>query len=639
MGAYVFDLETDGLLDEVTKVHCVTIRDVVEEKSWMYNDRGTGVQSIHYALTFLMEVAEKDDLVIGHNVIEYDIPVLKKLFPWFELPAAQVVDTLVYTRSLWPDLREKDAALVRRGALPKQLQKRHSLEAWGHRLVHILKDPSLYKGEFKGLDSPVYSDRWKKWSQEMEDYCQQDGVTTAALYKFCLQHHQSDVALQVEHQVAWILARQQRYGFLFDQERAVKLYAKLVERRLQIEAELKQTFKPFYIYEGELLPKRDNKTSGYIAGAPLTKVKQVEFNPSSRDHIVNRLMTLYGWQPNEFTDDGKAKMDESVIETLDIPEAGILKEYFLVQKRIGQVAEGKEAWLKKVGKDGRMHGRVNPNGAVTSRMTHSGPNMGQVPASYSPYGVECRECFIAAPGKVLVGADAAALELRDLAGYMALYDNGAYIETVLRGKNEDGTDMHSVNCRALGMDPSAIVFQPKETGRSVAKTWFYAFIYGAGDEKLGYILLHRWGPDAIDAGRRSRASFLKNLPALGTLVKRVKAKAKTQKYLKALDGRHIEVRSQHAALNTLLQCAGAVQMKHALVILDTNLQAAGLIPGVNYEFVANVHDEWQIEVDAEHGAAVGRTAVEAIRLAGEQLNFRCPLAGDFKVGANWAATH
>lgn len=617
MGAYVFDLETDGLLDEVTKVHCLVIHDVETGSSQMFNNQGNGRPDVELGLRILRDYAEAGFKLIAHNGIEYDIPVLTKLYPWFSVPQHTIIDTLVYVRSLWPDLKDKDHVLVKKDALPKQLQKRHSLEAWGHRLAYVLKDPTLLKGDYKG--------GWATWNQEMEDYCQQDGRVTAELYKFCVKNHQSDLSLWLEHQVAWILARQQRYGFLFSEERAAKLYATLVGRRTALEDELRGFYQPFLSYDGEFTPKRDDKRRGYVAGVRFTKLRQVEFNPSSRDHIVNRLMTLHGWVPSEFTNDGKPKMDEAVMEGLNLPNIERLKEYFLIQKRIGQVAEGKEAWLKKVGKDGRMHGRVNPNGAVTGRMTHSGPNMAQVPAKKAPYGKECRACFIVPEGKVLVGADAAALELRDLAGYMALYDGGSYVDEALRG------DVHSVNCRALGMDP--------KTHRDVAKTFFYAFIYGAGDEKLGLILSGRKGEEARAEGRQSRAAFLKNLPALGKLVSKVKARAKERGFLVGLDGRHLSVRSQHAALNTLLQSAGAVQMKMALVLLDQQLQADGLIPGTHYEFVANVHDEWQLEVDIDKGEHVGTRAVEAIRLAGERLDFRCPLSGEWKSGKDWAATH
>lgn len=639
-----FDLETDGLYDDVTRIHCLVIKDTDTGEVWRFRQNSV-MNTIEEGLRFLAAGQSAECPLVAHNGIKYDIAVIRKLYPWFTINEDWMVDTMIVTRLIYPDLWDTDAKLHIRGHLPGNLKNRHSLEAWGFRLaskglVNVLK--SDYDGDPTIADEDERKARkWERWNEAMETYCVQDVEVCCALFLFLIAKDYSAMAIRLEHDVAWIIARQERYGFLFDQERAAQLYSMLVKRRLELEAELKVSFLPFYQRDGKLFtPKRDNGPMGYTAGAPITKLKLVEFNPGSRDHIANRLTTLFGWEPLEFTDDGKPKVDETVLASLNYPQAALLREYFVVDKRIGQVAEGNEAWLKRVGKDGRMHGSVNTNGAVTGRMTHSHPNMGQVPANHSPYGEECRACFIVPKGKVLVGADADALELRDLAGYMAAYDGGAYIEVVLRGDKKQGTDMHSVNCRALGMDPKVAQFTTEDTtGRDVAKTWFYAFIYGAGDEKLGVILIHVKGDPAKKRGGKSRKDFLANLPALGQLVKAVKAKVKSQKFLKGLDGRRLQVRSQHAALNTLLQSAGAVQMKMALVILDRDLKAMGLVPGVHYEFVANVHDEWQIEVDEDKGDIVGKAAVEAIRKAGEVFSFRCPLAGEYKIGRNWAETH
>jgi DNA polymerase I-like protein with 3'-5' exonuclease and polymerase domains len=289
----------------------------------------------------------------------------------------------------------------------------------------------------------------------------------------------------------------------------------------------------------------------------------------------------------------------------------------MLTKRIGQVGEGRHSWLASE-REGKIHGSVNTNGAVTGRMTHASPNIAQVPSVRAPYGKECRSLFKAETGRRLVGCDADALELRCLAGYMALYDGGKYVKTVLGGRKEDGTDMHSINSRTLGCD------------RDTAKTWFYAFIYGAGDRKLGSILGK--GPRA---GTQSRTAFLRSLPALDKLVKRVQDRAASRGHLLGLDGRHLRVRSEHAALNTLLQSAGAIFMKQALVLLDETLKAHGL----DYEFVANVHDEWQIEAREDHAEEVGRLAVSAIQRAGEWFEFGCPLTGNFVIGQTWADTH
>jgi len=644
----IFDTETNGLLQELTKIHCLVIRE--KDTGIVHRFRNAPhCNDIEDGLRMLEEHQSRGGYIEGHNAIEFDVPALRKVYPKWKCIESLVRDTIVQSRVIYADLYDIDAKLVKNRTLPAHLMKRHSLEAWGHRL-------KCHKGEYKGdpeliaclmasgveeeeARATAYKQRWDSWNESMEEYCVQDTEVTAKLSAKLDGKGYSQQCLDLEHAVAWIIARQQRYGFLFDVAAAGKLYATLVSHKLVLEANLVKTMPAMYMKDGNVVtPKKDNKKLGYSAGAPVTKVKLTPFNPGSRDHIALVFMRKRGWEPTEFTSDGKPKVDETVLMGLDYPEAKALHEYMMVEKRIGQLSEGKEAWLRKVHADGRMRGRVTPNGAVTGRMTHSGPNVGQVPAVYSPYGKECRGLFMVPEGKIMVGADAAALELRDLAGYMAAYDGGAYVQVVLNGKKADGTEIHSVNARALGLDPKK-TYVGTETGRDLAKTWFYAFIYGAGDEKLGSILTKRKGAEAIRVGKASRASFLKNLPALGKLIKAIKDKVKLVGHLKGLDGRTLHIRSQHAAPNTLLQSAGAVQMKMALVILDTKLQDSGYIPGIHYEFIANVHDEWQIEADEDKGETIGKLAVDAIRLAGEHFKFRCPLDGEYKVGRTWAETH
>ena len=629
----IADIEANGLLDEATKVHVLGIKDTIHGVSVAFRNNkmadGLGV------------LARSDQQVVMHNGIKYDLPVLHKLYG-FGLPQHRIVDTLVLSRLVYPDLADRD---YRRKDFPPRLIGSHSLEAWGYRL-------GIHKGEYSG--------GWEEWNSDMEDYCIQDLEVTEALYNHLMEQGPSIIAQCIEHRVATIVSRQERYGFLFDNHKAVALYGKLSQRKHELEVELQAKYG--YIYKRDGKPKAykkpGKKLSEFTAGVLFQPLKYVPFNPGSRDDIIYVLTRIHGWKPMEFTDSGKPKVDETSLDGMSFETAPLFKEYFLVTKRIGQVAEGNKAWLKLVKPDGRIHGSVNTNGAVTGRMTHADPNVAQTPAGYSPYGHDCRECFCVPPGKLQVGADAAALELRDLAGYMAKFDGGAYVNTVVNGRKEDGTEMHTVNRKALEID-----------SRDDAKTWFYAFIYGAGDEKLGSIVLKtsaerraHWenNPSAhllyeqrrhqrrpvtrkqaalIDRGSKDREKFLRNIPALGELTKRVQEKAKKQGYLIGLDGRKLFVRGQHSALNTLLQSAGAVQMKLALIILDDSLQAQGFRPGIDYEFVANVHDEWQLEVREEIADVVGRTAVDSIRRAGAEFGFGCPLDGEYKVGRNWAETH
>jgi len=611
--ALIFDTETNGFLAETHTCHCLVIKTTTTQQRYVFNNQGT-LPSVEVGLKLLMDATLDGVFIVAHNGIKFDIPAMQKVYPWFKPDMNFVRDTLVMSRLIFPDLYDWDAARVAKGKMPAFLTNKQSLKAWGYRL-----------GEHKA----DYDGGFATWNQPMEDYCVQDVDTLEVLWNFLVKQNYAEYSVTLEHQVAGIIWRQEQYGFLFNKKAAQDLHVKLVAHKLKLEEQIKLVFFPRYLRAGKtMIPKRDHKRLNYTALAGFTPVKHTEFNPSSRDHVAVWFKALFGWAPLAYTNDGKPKVDDTILSQLPWDEAKILAEYFMVIKRLGQVAEGKEAWFRHVAADGRIHGGVITNGAVTGRMTHAKPNMGQVPASYSPYGKECRSLFIVAPGKKLVGIDAAALELRMLAGYMSAWDKGAYINTVVAGKKEDGTEIHTVNRKALQID-----------SRDDAKTWFYAFIYGAGDEKLGSVTIKETGDAAREAGRKSRANFLKNLPALNSLIKAVKLKAKNGKVLKGLDGRWLPVRSQHSALNTLLQAAGAIVMKVALVILDNKLQSMGYIPGVNYEFVANVHDEWQIECDASIAGSIGMFAVEALEQAGIQLNFSCPITGEYRVGNNWQETH
>jgi DNA polymerase-1 len=355
-------------------------------------------------------------------------------------------------------------------------------------------------------------------------------------------------------------------------------------------------------------------------------MKTVHFNPSSRQHIAHCLKAKYNWSPKEFTDSGQAKIDDEVLNALVYPEAKKLAEYFLIEKRISQLAEGDKAWLKLEQK-GRIHSRYNPNGTVTGRATHSDPNIAQVPKVQKSkagvlkglaggYGFECRSLFHAPEGFSMVGADMSGLELRCLAHYMAYWDKGDYVKVVTEG------DVHTVNQTAAGLPT-----------RDAAKTFIYAFLYGAGDGKIGSIIN---GTSA--AGKAVKARFMQGLPALGNLQKHVLMSAK-KGHLVSLDGRRIPIRSSHAALNSLLQSCGSILCKAWLLAINTELQAQGLVWGKDYYFLGWIHDEVQIAVRNGLEGQVGETAVKMAAKVGEDFSFRCPLAAEYRQGTNWAETH
>jgi hypothetical protein len=665
----VFDLESDGLLDTIEVIHCVNVIDRRTGKRLAFNGGvykdGSPAQrdgELETGLHYLQDA----DCICGQNIIGYDIPAIQKLYPWFK-PKGKIVDTKVCSAVIYTNLEDLDFAAIKKGTLPLEFQKkgligRHTLESWGYRL-----------GEYKGDFSPgAYTNHdtlkphtWKSigFTKDMDEYGRQDVEVTLKLIEKIESKNYSQECLDLEHAVAQIIFRQHERGFAFDMEQANALVAKLQRRTAELDSELQVTFQPWYapkVAKGTALftPKRDNKKEGYVGGVPFTRVSHVVFNPSSRDHIADRLRKLRGWHPTTFTGDGSPQVDETVLEALPWPEAKLLNEYLMVGKRLGQVSDGKKAWLKYATKEGiygrvtdgviRIHGTVQTNGAITGRMTHANPNIGQVPAVYAPYGEECRSCFIATPGLVLVGCDAEGIELRGLAHYMARWDGGEYAEAVVNGKKESETDVHNVNKRALTFN-----------SRDNSKTFVYAMIYGAQGYKLGCITFDDF-TDAQKAafnaaypaskkkarkaaltrlGENRKERLMANLPALGQLIKAVQSAVRTRGRLIGLDGRILYVRAEHAALNTLLQSAGAVLMKRALVLFEETIAVPLRSMGVQLEYCANVHDESQQETEEQYAEHVGKGFAKCIQLAGEHYKLRCPLAGSYAFGKTWAATH
>lgn len=663
----IYDIETDGLLDELTRVHTMHILETATGIRLRFNDGvfadGSPAKR-HGTLADGFILLSKARHICGHNVISFDNPAITKVYPWFKLrPDCIVEDTMVWARLIWPHIKTIDSSWMKKGKLPADFGKEkllgsHKLKAWGIRLGVLKSD---YDGE------------WGLFTQEMEEYAAQDPVTTYALWLKIKEKiddydpfkRREDA--QLEHDTQFVIALQQRFGFLFDRENAEKLEWELRARKAELEDQLREAFKPWYKPERkhgkvvELTPKNSNRRFNHTAGWAFSKVKLVSFNPGSRPQISERLIELYGWMPVEFTDSGAPKVDETTLGSLDhIPAARLLVDYLTVDKRLGQLAEGDNAWVKKVEPDGRIRGYVNTLGAITRRMTHSNPNMAQVPSLVNakgvvPYGKECRSLFIVAKSRLLCGVDAEGLELRMLAHYMAKFDGGSYGDTVVNGVKEDGTDVHTVNQRLIRMN-----------SRNSAKTWIYAYLYGAGLLKLGMVIYEDFTPKQREAfnakyaqgklregaiarlGRQARQRVEAGLPALGQLQAKIKRLAASG-FLKTLDGGLLRVRSAHAALNTLLQGGGAIVMKKALVILFSRLLEAGWVPNLItgelsrgddvMGFTANIHDEFQMEVPEHLAGEIGQMGKDAIRDAGIAFGLRCPLAGSCDIGKNWAEAH
>jgi len=591
----VFDIETNGLLWEYTAknsetgemethpaadtIWCIV---AIDENNKVYSFDPTQIDE---GIEFLKSA----DTLVGHNIIGFDLPAIKKLKHVDLYKHVKVLDTLTLSRLLHP---------TRDGG--------HSLEKWGWKL------------NCPKSDSPSF----KSYSKQMMDYCIQD----VKLNKLILEKLRKDSAgfskdsVDLEHESCRILSDQEFNGFLFDEKNATLLLSSLNQRKKEVEDEVHNTFKPRMVDVKRVFPKL--KKDGTLSKSGLTaeeyearkdtnnidsfmRQELQEFNLGSRKQIGEYLID-FGWKPKRFTATGQPIVDEGTLKKIShIKEAQLIAEFLLLQKRAAQV----ESWIDAVKSDGRVHGSVISTGTITGRMAHRNPNMAQVPAVYSPYGKECRACWTVPEGYKLVGVDASGLELRMLAHYMA---DEEYINAIING------DIHTTNQEFAGLE-----------SRDQAKTFIYALIYGAGDAKIGSII-----KGSRSEGKQLRERFFGSLPTLKSLKERIDRAAK-KRFLKGLDGRKIYVRHEHAALNTLLQGGGAVVMKQGMRMLDERLRLANL----DYKFVANIHDEWQIEVKECQANRVGQLAVESIVDAGQYFDMRCPLDGEYRVGRDWSETH
>jgi DNA polymerase I-like protein with 3'-5' exonuclease and polymerase domains len=453
--------------------------------------------------------------------------------------------------------------------------KGHSLRAWGERF-------NLPKGELK---------EFKYYTPEMLEYCKQDVRITRKVAQELEKEGSkfSSKSYELERKVRVIVDQQERNGFSFNLRDAINFLAILEEEQQELEDKAKEIFKPITTY------------------SEVRKIPTIhEFNIGSRKQIAERLMER-GWQPKHHTDKGNVIVSEEILSKINMPEAQMFSRYFLLQKRTGLL----KAWIKACEEDNKVRGKVMTLRTVTGRMAHNSPNMAQVPAVYSPYGKECRSLWtISNPDThTLIGTDASGLELRCLAHYM---NDPNFTEEVVNG------DVHTANMKAAGL-----------TDRDQAKTFIYAFLYGAGPAKIGKVV-----GGSSKAGQQLITKFLSNMPKLKKLRDDV-AKWCKGGTIPALDGRLLHIRSEHAALNTLLQGAGAIICKQWLVHITQRIRKSG----VDAKLVASIHDEYQFEVAKKDAQRFGQITKDAMQETQRTLKVRCPLDCEYKIGTTWSETH
>jgi DNA polymerase I-like protein with 3'-5' exonuclease and polymerase domains len=615
MSKYILDLESDGLIPQMTKVHCIVLKNVKDGTLISCADQ-PGYHSLETALDYISEA----DLLIGHNIIKFDIPALKKIYSGLALkPTCQFYDTLISSRLFWPELEPIDRA--RWSHIEPKYMGRHSLAAWGERLgVAKIKFTENAKKD------PAVVNVWAEWSASMQNYCEGDVEVSDALYKYMLSQNPDPRSLELEHEFAIVMSKQEQFGFPFNEKAAFALVNTLKAERSEIDEQLQDVFPP--VVESRISPK---------TGRPL-KDKVTVFNPASRQQTAERLRALYPEITFASTDKGNPQVDDDVLEALGnrYPEAKLLARYQLLNKRIGQIADGKEAWLKhcQVYGDGRIHGEVVTNACVSGRCSHKRPNMAQVPSVGHEYGAECRSLFYAPDGWQLVGADASGLELRALGAWLAYFDGGEYARLV----STDGFDIHTHNARLFGIYSTDSPIE--KATRDLSKRLIYCILYGGGARKTGSIVDPSGTEDQqYRIGKKTIDTFYKNLPAIKKLKDLIDERVDKRGYLSGIDGRRLQIRSKHSALNQLLQSTGAVTVKKATTILYNDLITRGLKFGKDWAFVAHVHDEFQTLVKPEYVELYKELAIDSFRKSGEYFDLKCPMTGESRVGQNWMETH
>lgn len=554
--------------------------------------------------------------LVFHNGLGYDL-IAVGVTVGLELDWQKVVDTLVLSRLARPD---------RQGG--------HSLARWG---------------EILGHPKPEHSD-WSKWSPEMQHRCDEDVKITAEVFtrlEPMLKHYPDAVAL--EHQIAWDVARMSRRGIMLNVPYARELASELRTENEKIREEMERVFQPILVPADaklndtgktlKVVNKRHPLHGQLEAGVPYSPLVLQEFNPASRSQVARRLMTKYGWSPNQFTPGGSPEISEETLGNLDYPEARVFASYLKTDKLLSFI-EGKPSasgngggWLHHE-RNGIVYPEFRAIGTITGRPSCSNPNLQQVPRDK-----RLRSAFIARPGRVLVGVDASGLELRMLAHYLAKYDGGAYAEEVVNG------DIHSRIRDAIGFVHHD-TDEARKIGRDHTKNVEYGMIYGAGNPKLGKLAKQNARAQGVflresekKLGGQIRKVVKQAIPGYGDLDEAVRTKAQRTKFIKGLDGRKIWVRQTHAALNFLLQSAGIILIKKAMVVAPRLLANHGFEEDFHYWPLLWVHDEWQIETVPEIADEIGQVFANSFAFAGEELGVHCQLDGEYKIGNTWAETH
>lgn len=624
----IFDIEADGLLWEATKVHCLVAR---------YED-DTVKECIGHAqiVDFMEQAIAEGTILVGHNILGYDLPVLSRVVG-VDTSLAKVVDTLVLSRML--------------------NYKRPS----GHSLASYGESFGIKK---EGQDIEV----WDELTPLMLERCRSDTAINLKIFnkfKRFVEDEAWQEAIEIEHFVAKTCVKMEQTGIPFDVEGALALRNDIVALLAPIDEIIARDFRPKAVPIKTVVPRltkagtldrKDFRWWGSddlsaFTGGPFTRFEYQEFNPASPQQVIDRLNEA-GWKPTEKTDghiqalrDRKPdkerlerfkkygwKISEENLRTLpeDAPEATrSLAKRIVIQSRLSDLDE----WLALVKEDGRIHPKFSGIGAWTHRLSHSDPNSANIPA-YKPsendtefdkmiqeINKRMRQLWYAPKGWRLIGTDADGIQMRIFAHVV---QDQKLIDALVKGKKEDGTDIHSVHQRALGNPPCG--------SRDEAKTFIYAFLLGAGVGRVSEIFAC-----IMQEAKKAISDFIDFYPGLKQLKSTLIPKWAERGYFVGLDGRKVVCDSAHLMLAGILQNGEKVIMARAMREWMARLDEEK----IPYQLVNWVHDEWQTLVpdDDDVCARVQTIQIESIRNQGAALDMLCPLEGSSSMGYNWMETH
>lgn len=645
-----------------------------------------------------VRMLEQFDIRIAHNGIDFDEKAIRKIYPWYA-PKGVMMDTLVLARLIVPDTKQLDNRLWAQKKFPGYLIGKHSLDAWGYRLGkhkgdyskecakagvdpwakwnqpmedYCVNDVAVNEVLWAAIEKDMPDDRAVQLEHSVHDLAsvmRTNGVPfDLAAAQTLRDKLQAELAELTETVVAkygsWYAPERKKIiAPIWDDPEAIKPvtafetpddewgedttrswwgrmeFPKITRRSRARIAKWQKENEKRALKELDPLPYPATADLPDVTeGCPFVRVKEKLFNPGSRPHVVDRFVTVHGWTPTDFTEKGTPEINDAVLTKVrdQIPEAAPVAEIFFLKKLLGQLSEGRESWINNCEEDGRVHGYINTNGAVTGRCTHNSPNMSQVPSVIKKgktilkgregeYGWECRSLFHSPPPFLQVGADLANIEARAFAAVLSKFDGGK-----LAAELTAGLDLHDLNMAATGIDD-----------RGIMKRVFFGLLYGAGDLKLGLTA----DPTLDEAAARKlgghyRSLIVNKIPGFKQADAMIKQQA-GRGYLIGLDGRRLECRSEHSALNLRLQSDAALIAKKWLITTEDDALAEGLDHGWEGDFVMMgfYHDEQQSAVMEDVAQLFAKIAVNAAPKAGEYFEFGCAVQAEAKIGHNWAECH